>query len=289
MKNRPKSIFVALILTLLALVPNTIGADKISINLMAGLNYSLFGDVNSGVKGSLDYWRDLVSLSGGTYVRGIKPLHASPTFSFDLIYKIDRYYSIGLGVGYLRANNTSTITVRFPGELDESAVNTPDVRAVPVRFSVFKFIPISQRTRISFNAGIDTYFAQFRSDYLPAGAGNRIQQKAHAIGLGFRYGVGLDVKIASHFAFVFEGQGRYARVQGFRGILKAGGSSQPFEERGDLYYWDQTITFSPDIQSTYPHMFIQEVKPSGGVYSNVRKARVDFSGFSVLAGIKVYL
>jgi hypothetical protein len=289
-KRMGKKRRILFLLILLSSIPGLKAANRISLNLAAGLDYSSFGDVNAGVRGSLDNWKDLAALSGGTYVSGLKPLHASPAYSFDLVYKIDDYYSIGLGVGYLRANNTSTMTVRFAGEpLDHSAINAPDVRAVPVRMSVFRFIPINQRTRISFHAGIDTYFVQFRSVYLPAGPGNGIRQKAHAIGLGLRCGVGLEVELTSHLAFVFEGQGRYASVHGFHGVLEAGGSSLPYEERGDLYYWDQTITYSPDIQRIYPHMFIQEVKPSGGVYSNVRQARVDLSGFGIVAGIKIYL
>jgi hypothetical protein len=284
MRKKRKVLFA---IAMLVLLPELSRANRISFKLTAGLNYGLFGDINAGVKGYLDYWKDLAVLVGGSYVNSTKPLHASFGYSIDLIYKIDSYYSVGLGVGYVRANNKSEMSLLWPTGPETSASVLPDVRAVPIRLTALYFIPFDQRTNVFFTAGLDTYFAQFRSSDWPGGAGNSIHQKASAIGLGLRYGVGLEIGFAPHLAFVLEGQGCYSRIRGFHGTLKAGGSSLPFEETGTLYYWDQMG--GPDNQTPYPRVLVQEAAPSGDVYANVRKARVDFSGFSILVGIKMYL
>jgi hypothetical protein len=287
MKNNQKSIIGGLIFALLVLLPDLDGENRISIKLTAGLNYSLYGDINAGVRGDLNYWRDQVISLGGLYVNNTKPLHVGPISFVDFIYKLNSRYSIGLGVGYVRANNRSEMTLRWPLEPESTAAAMPDVRAIPFRLSVLDFIPINQRINIIFAAGLDTYFAQFRSSDWPGGAGNSNHQKAFGIGVGVRYGVELDIKLASSLAFVLEGQGCYAKIRGFHGTLKSGGSTLPYEEDGTLYYWE--FMGGPGNLTPYPHVLIQETRPSADVYANVRKARVDFSGFSILAGIKIYL
>jgi len=68
----------------------------------------------------------------------------------------------------------------------------------------------------------------------------------------------------------------------------AEGSSLPYEIKGTLYYWEQAINISPDFQETYSYLMIQESAPSGDPYSNVRSAKVDFTGFALTAGVKIF-
>jgi opacity protein-like surface antigen len=285
MTNKVKKVALAAAVVFLAFAADAASADKISVKITGGLNYGVFGDVNAGMRGYLDYWRDAVVDVGGTYRDGKKPLHTSATGAIDVLFRIDSSYSVGLGIGFVRAHNTSSMAITVPGESEQTGIASPDVRAVPVRLSIYKMIPINKKISTSFGLGVDTYIAQFRSYYLPAGAGNSIHQKAHAIGLGVRYGAGLEFKLVSRLAFVVEVQGTYAKVRNFHGTLEAGGSSLPYEESGTLYYWEQTSGLI--TPKSHAMVMIQTEKPS--YYSNVRKANVDFSGFSVLAGFKFRL
>jgi hypothetical protein len=285
-KNTAKTVGVLLIVSLPLLLPDLCGADRISLKVTAGLNYAVYGDINAGARGYLNDWKDQVIFVGGSYVDNAKPLHTGPIYSVDLVYKIGSNYSVGLGVGYVRANNRSEVTLRWPSGPETTAVALPDVRAIPIRLSVIKILPIDKMMDVFFAAGIDTYFAQYRSSNWPGGPGNVDHQKASAIGVGVRYGVGLDIKFASSLAFFLEGQGCYAKVRGFHGTLKSAGSTLPYEEHGTLYYYN--FMGGQGNQTPYPTVLIHDTKPSEDVYSNVRQARVDFSGFSVLAGIKIF-
>jgi len=278
----------AIALAFFAYLPGLRGADRISVKLTGGLNYAAFGDVNAGTRGYLDYWKDAALEAGGVGTDRTKSLHTGALGAIDVIYKIDASYSLGLGVGYVRARNTSSMIISYPDEPGATIGSvSPDVRAVPVRLSVFNFIPIHPGIRASFVLGLDTYFAEFRSSCVPAGDGDSFRQKAHAVGVGVRYGAGLEIKLASHLDFVVEGQGCYARVRGFKGTLEAGEISSPDAANGSLYYWDETA--GSVISKSYPTVMVQATEPSGEDISNVRKARVDFSGFSVLAGFKIRL
>ena len=268
----------------LALSP-VLAADKFSVKLTGGLNYSIFGDINAAAKGELYYWRDQVVQLGGSYVDGLRSLHISPAYSIDLVYSINWEYSVSLGIGYLRAKNRSEMTLLWPLEPESTAAYYPDVRAIPIRLSVVKSIPLGERMGIFFAAGGDIYFAQFRSSDLPGGAGNVNRQKARAIGPGVRYGVGLDIKIARFIGLIFEGEGRYAKIGGFHGTLDSGGSTLPYEEKGALWYWE--FMGGPGSLTPYPYVLVQETKPSTDVFSNVRKAKADFTGFSLMAGIRI--
>lgn len=283
-RNKQKVLFAV---AMLVLLPELSGASRISFKLTAGLNYGLFGDVNAGAKGYLDFWKDLAVGSGGSYVNSTKPLHASLGYSIDLIYKIDSYFSIGLGVGYVRANGKSEMRLLWADGPETSASVLSDVRAIPIRLTALYLIPIDQKTKVFFAAGLDTYFAHFRSSEWPGGPGNSNHQTASAIGPGLRYGVGLEIGLASHLALVLEGQGCYSRIRGFHGTLESAGSTLPYQENGTLYY--TVFMGGPASQTPYPMILIQETKPPSDFYSIVRQARVDFSGYSILAGIKIYL
>jgi len=276
------------VLFLIALVAfPAAGADRLSFKLTGGFNYSIFGDINDAAHGELYFWRDDVVRLGGSCVDRLKPLHTSPVYVVDLIYRINSQFSLGLGVGYVRAKNRSEITLVWPSEPESTAGYYPDVRAIPLRLSVLQSVPLSQGMKLVFSAGGDIYFAQFRSSDMPGGAGNVNRQKASAVGVGLRYGVGLNIKITKLLGLVLEGEGRYAKIGGFRGTLDSAGSTLPHEEKGALYY--MVFMGGPGNLTPYPMVFVQETKPSEDFYSIVRKAKADFSGFSLLAGIRIFL
>lgn len=247
------------------------------------MNYQLAGDVNEGVKGVIDYLRDLSILYGYSVEGEAKPIHLSFDFEGDIIINLTPQISIGFGTGYIQGAKTSEITVRVPIEI-EARIYTykPKISAVPIKLGVFYILPMSELTNVVINAGIGFYITKYSYDYLPGGPGNKIAQTASAKGFGFHGGVGFEFNLSPNIALVLEGQGRYAKIGGFEGTIRYSGSVLPFEEEGSLYYWEQMT-----ILGKYPKVLVREDKPSGPIYTNVRKAKVDFSGFTFYAGIKI--
>jgi len=285
MINNIRKLLVAI--ALVVLVPCLAMADRISLKITGGLSYGLFGDVNAATRGIFNLYKDDVVAFGGSYIEHLKPVHFGPAYSVDLIYKLDSEFSISLGTGTFRAKNTSGLALVPLDALETSGSVFHDVRAIPVRLSLIDTRRINDMVSAYFEAGAAAYFAEFREIFMPPDGTIGDQQKANGIGWGLHYAVGLEVKLASHFAFVVEGRGQYAQIRRFHGTIESLDTSAPSQESGALYYFN--VMGGPDGLTPYPMILVQETVPSGDLLSNVRRARVDFSGFCLQAGFKIRL
>lgn len=264
-------------------------AADLSIKISGGFRYGLFGDINSGLKGYLDICRDFGTYLGGTIIDKTGPLHFGADYSVDFLLNLGSSYSVGLGVGRVCMSRRSELTTLWPDERPEStAIVEAAVEAVPVTISLSKYFPLHRGLSAYFAGGLEVYPARFQSSYWPAGPGNSDHQKARSLGLGVFYGAGLEIKAFSRVAVFFEARGNYARIGGFKGTRRSAGSTLPYEEQGALYYYKVTINTTPGMPKQYPFLMIHETEPSEEVYGPVRSARVDFSGFALLGGIKIY-
>jgi hypothetical protein len=97
--------------------------------------------------------------------------------------------------------------------------------------------------------------------------------------------VGFELNLVSHIVFVLEGQGRYAKIGGFKGDKENKIHSPPMESsvKGKLYYFE----WFPWTYKWYPMIDLSDEEPSGDKIRSVREAKVDFSGFTFRAGIKI--
>jgi hypothetical protein len=266
-------------LWLLLFLPAIGKAEKFALTLSGGMNYLLMGDINKGIKGICDEWSALAASQGG-YVQGeAKPLHFSYDLEGTIIINLTPEIGIGFGIGYIEGTRTSEIT--FSGSFEGSLTNNLKIKAIPFRLGVFYTLPMRERINVVFNAGVGVYLAQCDYDRLPLSADfigpMAVHLKSSSEALGFHGGVGFEFKIASNLSFVFEGRGRYIKIGGFEGTNS--GIIRPFE--GTLYYYEETTA-----TGTYPRIDIFKNKPS---YPYSREAKVDFSGITFLAGIKINL
>jgi len=266
-------------------------AADFSLKINGGLKYNLFRDINRGTDGYLSYWADLAihnPLTEALVVENRESFHIGTTYSCDLIMKINSEYSIGLGLGYLRANNQREILIQYPlrDGVDSYASVKTRVKALPIRFSVFRDYHFSQVFGAYVVAGLEFYLTNYESWMFPAGPGDSHHQKAKSVGLGLLYGLGLEIKVVPGFMFVLEAHGDYARISKLKGKRESGGSSLPYEEKGILYFSEITREIQPGVPRIYGELMIHEAKPSG---DSVRRGTVDFSGVALLAGIKIRL
>jgi opacity protein-like surface antigen len=282
MKKRSSILIICL--SLILILPGLSKAEKFAVKLSGGMNYLLIGDVNEGVKGVIDYFRDLSTLYGNSVEGEAKPIHLGFDFEGDIIINLTPRVGIGFGIGYIQGAKTSELTVHFPEGPEASSAFKPKISAIPIRVGVFYTLPVSEMVNVVFNAGAGMYLAKYSYNFRPGPgwSGNSITQTTSAKGFGFHGGVGLEFNLAPNIAFVLEGQGRYAKIGGFEGTAKYDGSSLPYTKEGALYYWEQMT-----IIGKYPRVLVKENKPSGPDVSNVRDAKVDFTGFTFLAGIKI--
>jgi len=277
MKKSKRASMLVICLLALLLFPGLIKAEKIELRLLAGMNYLSGGDINKGD----NPWIGLFAMAG--YSMETKPVHLGFDFGGDIIINLTPKIGIGFGVGYIQGAKTSELTVSN-GE-EGTFTNKPKISAVPIKLGLFFNIPLSEVMNVVFNVGGGLYLAKYSCNFRVEENGGwaELNQETNASGLGFHGGIGLEFNLAPNIAFVIEGQGRYAKFGGFEGTCESSGDiedSGKFE--GTLYYYEWR-----EDGKIYPTVFVSSQRPPGSVFSNVREAKVDFSGFTLMAGIKI--
>ncbi|MFQ6083177.1 MAG: SH3 domain-containing protein [Candidatus Aminicenantia bacterium] len=258
------------------------------VKLSGGMNYLVIGDSNEFMEGDTDWFEDLAMAYGGTTDGEFKKIHLGLDFEGDMIVYLNPRFGISVGSGYIygkKGKDVSMITITWPAETETDTHDTK-VSAIPVKIGVYYSLPMSSNARFFLNAGAGYYFARWSDSFRFEWNGDwyTSDSEAKGNGIGFHGGVGFEIDIARNFAFVIEGYGRYAKIDGFEGSRKrrsSGGLNE--SEKGTLYYCEWQ-----DFGDWYSWIGVRdEEPPSGADIRNVREAKVDFSGFTIKAGIKI--
>jgi len=279
--------FMALGLAYFVSPPAAEAQAVFSVKFFGGYNYLMGGDLNNGLKGQLDLMTAFGAAVGYSAQGSYQPVHFALDVGGDVIFKLTPVVSVGAGIGYIETQSSPTqISLNHPVWTAVTLRQDPKVTAIPVRASLFFFIPLGARVNLTIQAGAAYYLAKMHSVYNQAEASdwNQAEIKAEGMGYGFHGGLGLEILLASNLSLVVEGTGKYAQVGNFSGTTtwsSSGGSSH--SEQGTLYYFQNTLF----PLGTYPLLTMSSAAPSGFGISDVREARIDFSGFTAQAGLLV--
>ena len=267
--------------------------EKLAVKFSGGMSYLLVGDINRGIQGYFDYAKDMAIGLPLLSVRGdAKPIHLGFDFQGDILINIKPKIWIGLGTGYIRSGNTSEIVYDSGGGFPIKGSHKVRISAIPVRLGISYLLLGNETFRLFLNAGAGLYFADYKYDKLPIGAGEWvIHQTASGKGFGLHGGLGGELKLTRRLAFILESQARYAKVGGLRGTMEYQILPRYLHvEKGPLYFWESLVYVGHEgrFVGKYPQVYISQEKPSGPYVTNVREAKIDFSGLSLMGGIKFY-
>jgi hypothetical protein len=256
-------------------------AEKLAFNLSGGMSYLFVPDINQGIKGYFDYRKQ----STGVSVSGeAKSVHLGFDFEGNFLLNVAPRIWVGLGAGYIHARSTSEISMK-EGLVEIRGSHKTGISAVPLRLGISYVFFRNKVMKLQFSAGTSLFFANYKYERQPIAAGEMsLYQTARAKGIGLQGGLGWELKLTRNTAFILDSQARYAKIGGFKGtIVYKDSQGRVYEEKGALYFWEQTFPLG-----NYPQVYIKHSKPSGPDISNVREARIDFSGFSLTGGVKFY-
>ena len=261
---------------------------KITLKLEGGWNTSSGGDVKRGIKGMYDNAADAVFASGlpvtddvrGSYNGGIEA-------GGDLIYCITPLFGIGVGAAWLGTGKESHLIFR-QGDFQYSSLQMrPRTRFSVLRASMFYSFPFAGRLAVSVRGGPALYSAHY--NYSMGGSATFIRnglvhrsysQDVKAKQMGFEGGLGFEFNPNPFVAIFVELQGRYAKIGGLEGTEEAafyqGGQLQRSVNSGSVYLVETAANPELDI------LLSEEA-------GSARKATLDFSGLSILAGLKFRL
>ena len=282
MRFKPRIAFVGLLLLFCFDLSGR--AADLSIIFTGAPRYCLLGDINRGTNGYLDFWGDLARASGDQVAEDKNPLHFLLSYSVDLVLALDPEYSLVVGAGRFRISGQSEIFVTSSvGAPDATARVETTLEAIPIKLSAIRRYHLARNLDTFLEGGLTINIAKYRSSYWPAGPGDSHLQNAHALGIGLLCAAGLEIRPIQHFALILRAQGDYAKISGFKGTRESGGSNPTYEVEGTLYY-EELIHYSPPgVERIHPLLLIFEDKPS----TALRKARVDLSGVSLSAGLRI--
>jgi len=252
--------------------------SRFNLFLSGGGNFISGGDLNKGSQGLADYYGDKLGIQG----KGdIKPLDLSYIFGAEISFSLSRIFSVGIGADYFIGKKESRVEFQKASSTD-SLITRPKIKALPVRMVIY-YYPVHF---FYIKTGLEYFFTECSYYY-------RVKEddifkdwvgEAKAQDIGVVGGFGFAQEIVPHLAFFMEATGRYARIKNFEGKTDFKDSTGSiYTEEGMLYIYNGEISEG----NSYPLLFIREKKPTEAGVSDVRNAVVDFSGFSIKAGIRI--
>jgi hypothetical protein len=282
-------VFLFASLTLTALLSagendRSLTGDKVSLRIYAGLNYLYGGDLNGGLAGWLDLWGHTAALLGLPGKINFVGAHWGPQAGVDVLIPLDPRLALALGAGTLSASARSLTDFPSNDVVPSSHEINIRPRAVPLRAGLAYLLPVSRSLDVRFQAGAAYYMAraeaEYNRDWSDYWEKDRYSLKAR--GWGYQGGIGLELRLIRWAAVFLEGQYRSARISNFSGSVETTSSEEGLIHReGELYLIDYQL--AEDAVFTLLDVLDQE--PSGPAFLNVKKAVVDFSGFSLNLGL----
>lgn len=254
---------------------------RFSLRLSGGGAYSFGGDVNAGQEGYMEYWSTLASVIGYDVQGEFKNARLGPSFAADFVFQVTPRLGIGVGAEFISASRQSLYTLTAPG-FSYDMTSTPRFSAVPLKLGLFLTAYDSGAFRLLLNAGVGYYLGKAGSEWALSGSGGSQSETTDltANGLGFHGGMAFEFRLSPSLALLLELAGRYARFTGWKGsaTFKDPGGSDTQE--GKAYYFEIDNGYY-----LYPVVFVSAETPEG--VTNLRDARIDFSGASIRLGFMI--
>ncbi len=262
----------------------------LSIRFMGGANYLAVGDLNTFVTSFDSFLKaGLADYPGGKS----RPIgHFQPSAGAELQWSFSPRLAVSLGTGYIygKAKSDFQASGYFPVTAPErtwvwGVFWEQNVRTIPLTVSVYYSLPVAPGVSIFFNGGAGGYLSSgylSRLIRLNLSVESTIydEYSLHKAGLGLHGGLGFEFQVSKFLAIALEAKGRYARF----GDLRASRNYSSFYdgggiEDGILYIGTADLTskgFGPNTPTL-------AVGPAPGL----RKATLDFSGFSLTLGFRL--
>lgn len=263
---------------------------RFGLKISNGLNYLSGGDWNTYMKLDTKLNKDLANMFGYDLGGEFKEIHTGFNLEAEGIVYLTPRLGISIGSGYIygKKGEDSSKIVTHLRLFTETLTHDTKISAIPLKLSAYYFLPVSSKASVYLNAGLGYYLAKFSDDYRHEWDGywEVIKQTADGGNFGLHGGIGFEYSMTQFLSLVIETGGRYAKISRFEGYYDYKNSNNWADYyKGTLYYYEFDLTWMG--LDWYPEVKISDQKPSSPSIRNVHKASIDFSGFTLGAGIKI--
>jgi opacity protein-like surface antigen len=281
---------------------------RFSFKVTGGYGTMSIGDINVLQENLENTYNEWASLPDASKEGEFKKLNTGFEYEGELTISLNEHFGIGIGAGYIQRKEASEVAF----ELDSGDLYLyydfsyrPKLSAIPIKLSVYYYLPIIPRMNLFLNGGIGYYFGKlnyrrhWESQQLYEGyeyyeLGYKYDIDAKDNGIGFHGGFGLEYNVKKNLAFFVEGVGRSIKLSAwegdeirFTGITFENGKKEETTttNSGILWYYEVYSEIDPGNISYV--LKTQEEKPRSSRFVNIRKAEGNFSGISLRIGFRV--
>jgi hypothetical protein len=199
---------------------------QFGLKFMGGGDYFLIGDLNDYLQGQQDYLSDDTSIMDiqGSY----KPLKYGYSGGAEFFIDFTRFIGIGIGAGYFQVNKKNEVnrthdysSVDDPNPLYKNEMIFPQIKAIPLTFSLNFGLPLGSVVKIKLSGGVGYYLGTIIWDYQMEAnfLENKMFWESKSNTLGYHGSLGIEVNLGRRFGFFIEGFGRYAKLKDMSGSL----------------------------------------------------------------------
>lgn len=274
------------------------GRSRFSLNIAGGIGNLALGDFNAAQRGQNEALKDSAQRNGYGLSGEYQLIHFGLDLEVEACLSLAPRLAVILGSGYARAGTrpeTSQVTIEWNPTYTSVRSLDAKMGVVPIFLGLKYDISAAGKVGFFIKGSFGYYFARFSELHREDLEGDDLdwywytfKSDSRGGGFGFQGGLGFEYRANRHLAFILEGCGRYARIRGFEadyrdeysyGLSRSGS--------GTLYYYEYNELVT---EKWYPNITIWTAPLSDDpTVRNVREAAIDFSGFALRAGFKIYL
>jgi len=259
-------------------------AGTLGLRFYGGLNYLYADELNRGLAGRLDLWRYAAVAEGLSGDARLAGAHWGYDAGADLLIPLNPRLSLQLGLAFITAS--ARLQAEYPSQdvVPSNQEVMIRLRAMPVQAGLSYLLPVSRGLDVRIQAGAVYFLARPEAEHTRDWAGywEKDRYVLKAGGFGYQGGLSLEFRLNRWAAVFLEGRGRLARVPNFSGSLDLTSSEEgQVHIEGELYAYSYKLVEG----AIFPIVDVLGEEPSGPAFSEIRKAVVDFSGFSLNLGL----
>ncbi len=266
--------------------------------LSGGYGSLKLGELNRSLLGWAEWQKEKAILRENWDYHGeeVRKLSAAYDIRGEIIAFFTPHIAVSIGAGFIYGEHIEEKIELFVdvNSISYALARPAKVNAFPLIFSAYYFYPLNKKFDIFVKGGMGLIWAKYierlgnkriELEELEAGEiepGNFTYIDSEFISASARDsifvgGLGLSYRIDPSLSFFIEGEARMAKINGFQGETHEG-------ETGELYFFEE---YSSDIDFWQAKFQMLTEGPSGDNFRSVKKAVVDFSGYSVKIGLLI--
>lgn len=265
--------------------------SSIEFKLVGGISLPSILDPNSFIKGYNRYLNDYGRAEGLELTGGLEKLGLGLDFQGEVILRLSERIGLGLGLGYSRVQKTGDNVTMSSSDRNLGVTLDNKGSIIPLMLNGYYFFPFSSRARLSLGAGIGYYLADWTYnrtivERIGAGYAESVHYELSSQKIGFQASLGMEWDMSRRFSLVIEGFGRFARLGDFSGDWTYTSDGHRDSGRGTLFYFEW---YDLEKGEWYTELSVSNDPPHDVNLRNIRKAVINFSGFSLRVGFKIRL